>query len=139
MRSTSFSRPDREQQQDEHEADHAGALHDAERDRPAAQLLGERPEDVAAVERQQREQVDHRERQRDQPEDEDRLLDVDVERAARRLVGADDAADLVAGLGAVEEPDDHADGRRRDLPHRVERLARRAAARVALVDGEAKR
>ena len=36
-----------------------------ERDRPAADLLGERPEDVAAVERQEREQVDDRQRQRD--------------------------------------------------------------------------
>ena len=40
---------------------------DRERDRPAADLLGQRPEDVAAVERQEREQVDDGERQRDQP------------------------------------------------------------------------
>ena len=37
-----------------------GALHDRERDRAAAHLLGQRPEDVPAVERQEREQVDDR-------------------------------------------------------------------------------
>ena len=46
----------------------AGALHDAERDRPAADLLGQRPEDVAAVEGQEREQIDHGEGQGDQRE-----------------------------------------------------------------------
>ena len=49
-----------------------GALHDRERDRAAAHLLGERPEDVAAVERQEREEVDHAERERDHREQEDR-------------------------------------------------------------------
>src|SRR4051794_4929125 len=51
---------DREERQHEDEADQAGLLHDAERDRLAAQLLGDGPEDVTAVERQEREQVDDR-------------------------------------------------------------------------------
>ena len=54
---------------DQHEADDAGPLHDAERDRPPAHLLGQRPEDVPAVERQEREQVDDRQRQRDHRQD----------------------------------------------------------------------
>jgi dephospho-CoA kinase len=54
---------DIEQHQHEHEADDPGALHDAEGDRLAADLLGDRPEDVAAVKRQERKQVDDRQRQ----------------------------------------------------------------------------
>lgn len=42
---------DGEEADDEHEADDAGALHDAEGDGPAADLLDRGPEDVAAVER----------------------------------------------------------------------------------------
>src|SRR5436305_15185933 len=57
--------PDREQHQDEREADHPGALHGAVGHRPAADLLHYRPEDVTAVERQEREQVHDRERERD--------------------------------------------------------------------------
>ena len=42
---------DEEEHEHEQEPDHARALHDREGDRPAADLLGQRPEDVAAVER----------------------------------------------------------------------------------------
>src|SRR3954452_10097612 len=42
--------PDHEQPDHEREADEAGALHDAERDRPAADLLRDLPEDVPPVE-----------------------------------------------------------------------------------------
>src|SRR4051794_33270400 len=61
---------DDEDEEHQGDADRAGALHDAERDRPAAQLLGDRPEDVPAVERQEREEVDHRQRERDGGEQE---------------------------------------------------------------------
>ena len=47
--------------------------------RPAAHLLDQAPEDVAAVERQEREQVDHREREADQGEHEQRLAGVELE------------------------------------------------------------
>src|SRR5215212_3403614 len=50
--------PDHEQPDDQCEADEPRPLHHAERDRPPAHLLGERPEDVPAVERQEREEVD---------------------------------------------------------------------------------
>src|SRR6476469_2519604 len=77
--------PDHEQHDHEHEPDRAGALHDAERDRPAADLLRHGPEDVAAVERQEREQVPHREAQRDDRQDEDRLREVEAEALLRDL------------------------------------------------------
>src|SRR3712207_6696396 len=47
---------DHEQHQDEREAHEARALHDLEGDRAPADLLRQRPEDVAAVQRQEREQ-----------------------------------------------------------------------------------
>src|SRR4051812_11525638 len=56
----------------EREAHESRPLHDAERDRAPAHLLGQRPEDVPAVERQEREQVDDAERQRDHREQEQR-------------------------------------------------------------------
>src|SRR2546429_468432 len=49
--------PDDEDEQHQRDPDCARALHDAEGDPPAAQLLGDRPEDVAAVQRQEREEV----------------------------------------------------------------------------------
>ena len=86
-------------------------------DRTAADLLGQRPEDVPAVERQEREQVDDPQRQRDQREHADRLHGVELEALARGLIGADDAGDLAARLLVVEQPHDPVDGLRRDVPH----------------------
>src|SRR4051794_27651585 len=57
--------PDGEDGDDEDEADDAGPLHHGERDGPPADLLGDRPEDVPAVERQEREEVHDRQRERD--------------------------------------------------------------------------
>jgi Major Facilitator Superfamily len=65
--------PDHEDQQNQHEPDHAGALHHLEGDPLAPDLLGQSPEHMAAVERQEREQVDDSERQRDQRQDPQRL------------------------------------------------------------------
>jgi SAM-dependent methyltransferase len=47
------------QEQQQHDADGAVAIHGDQGDPPPAQLLGDRPQDVAAVERQEREEVDH--------------------------------------------------------------------------------
>ena len=68
---------DDEEEGDEQEADDRGPLDEAKRNRAAADLLGQRPEDVAAVERQEREEVDDRERERDEREDAERLDRVD--------------------------------------------------------------
>src|SRR6266480_2418901 len=72
--------PDEEEAQHQGEPDQARPLHDAERNRPAAHLLDYCPEDVAAVEREEREQVDDRERQRDQRDDAEGLPRVVLDR-----------------------------------------------------------
>ena len=123
------------------EADEPGALHHAERDRAAAHLLGQGPEDVAAVERQEREQVDHAERERDQREQEDGAVGRQLDRLARGLVGAHDAGDLLALLGLEDAGDrlDRGGGDEPHLvdaePHRVDRCRR--PIRVRSVVGEA--
>src|SRR3954453_9555518 len=86
---------DHEDEEHEHDADVARALHDRERDRPAAQLLGQREEDVAAVEGQEREEVDDAQRQRDHRQQEQRLRGGELERLACDLVGADHAGGLL--------------------------------------------
>src|SRR5215210_2877564 len=78
----------RQADHEQREAYEAGTLHHAEGDRPAAHLLGQRPEDVAPVERQEREQVDDAERERDHSEQEERSVGAELDRLARRLVGA---------------------------------------------------
>src|SRR5215208_3979792 len=64
---------DREQDQHQQESDGARPFHDAEWDSLASDLLHEAPEDVPAVEGQEREQVDDGERQADQSHQEERL------------------------------------------------------------------
>src|SRR3954453_22635758 len=110
---------DDEQREHECKADEAGPLHDAEGDRAAADLLRQRPEDVATVERQEREQVDHAERERDHREQEHALLDAELDALARDLVGADHARDLLALLG-LEDLGDRLDGPAREEPHLVQ-------------------
>ena len=66
--------------------------------------------DVAAVERQEREEVDHREREADDREHEQGLAGVELDRLSGDLVAADDAGDLLALLG-VEDPADDPDRR----------------------------
>src|SRR4051794_1150720 len=68
--------PQNEQPDYEHEADHPCPLHNGIGDRPPAHELDKRPEDVPAIERQEREQVDDRQRQRDHCEQEDRVAPV---------------------------------------------------------------
>src|SRR4051794_20503725 len=90
---------DEEEREHEREADEARPLHDAEGDGTAADLLRQRPEDVAAVERQEREQVDDAEGERDDGEQEDALGHAELDALARDLIGADHAGDLLALLG----------------------------------------
>src|SRR3954447_24969443 len=115
---------DEEEREDEREPDEACPLHDAEGDRPAADLLRERPEDVAAVERQEREQVDHAEGERDHGEQEDALRHAELDAPARRVVGADHAGDLLALLG-LEDLGDRLDRPAREEPHLVQAQTRR--------------
>ena len=55
----------------------------SERDPPPAHLLGDRPEDVPAVERQEREQVDDREDQREEAEEHERVAGAGDDRFVR--------------------------------------------------------
>src|SRR5215213_99326 len=86
--------PDEEQREHEREPHEAGPLHDAEGHRAAADLLGQRPEDVAPVERQEREEVDHAERQGDHRKEVHALLEAELDALPRGLVGAHHARDL---------------------------------------------
>src|SRR5436190_73842 len=61
---------DEHQHQEECDPDGRDALVDLPADRPTAQTLHDREEDVPAVERQQREQVEDRKREADEPEHE---------------------------------------------------------------------
>src|SRR3954454_1001029 len=90
---------DEEQHEHQREAHETGPLHHAERDRAPAHLLRQRPEDVAAVEREEREQVDHAERQRDDREQIERLCRADLDALARGLVRAHHPGELLALLG----------------------------------------
>ena len=81
-----------------------------------ADLLGHRPEHVAAVEREEREQVDDRQRQRDQSEDEERLRRAVGERLLGGRVPVDDAVELLSLLGLEDSCDDR-DGAGGDVPH----------------------
>ena len=91
----SLVRPIANKQQHEQEADRAGTLDDGERHAAAADLLDQAPEDVAAVERQEREQVDQAEREADHGENEDPLVGVEADRLIERLRAADHARDLL--------------------------------------------
>ena len=78
--------PDHEQDDHEHEALDPGALHHAEGHRLPAHLLHDRPEDVAAVERKEGEEVDDRQREGDDRQDPHHLADVGQDRLAGDLV-----------------------------------------------------
>src|SRR5215217_8504074 len=119
---------------DEREADEPGPLHGRERDRPAAHLLGQGPEDVPAVERQEREQVDDAQGQRDDREQEDRAVGGQLDRLAGRLVGADHAGDLLALLG-VEDAGDRLHGGLREEPELVRARGDRVAHAAHRLEG----
>src|SRR4051794_28903072 len=107
---------DGEHQQDQGEAHGTGPLEHRERDGPAADLLGQRPEDVSAVQGQEREQVDQAERERDEREDREGLRGALREPLLGGLVAADDARDLLALLG-LEQAGEDAEGLAGDLAH----------------------
>src|SRR3954453_16440137 len=89
---------DYEEHDHEHEAHHSGALHHRERHRLAPDLLHDRPEDVPAVEWQEREQVHHGQGERDDRHDPEHVAGVGEDRLAGALVAPDDPVDLLALL-----------------------------------------
>src|ERR671930_773121 len=88
---------DEHQHQEERDSDRRDALVDLPPDGPAPQALDDREQDVAAVERQQRQQVEDRQREADQPEH----LEVEREAERHRLARVVDDAD---GAGHVLPP-----------------------------------
>ena len=121
-----------EEPEDKGDADHRRSLHHPQRDRlAAAQLLDDRPENVAAVERQDRDQVDEPEREADQCEQQEATF----ERAffVQGVVGdvgdADDAGDLFA-LFLFEQVTEDVRRALGDFPDRV------AGLRGCLSDGQ---
>src|SRR5215218_49872 len=130
---------DEEEHDHEGEADESCPLHHAEGDRAPPHLLGQRPEDVPAVERQEREQVDHPERQRDHREQVEGLGRAELDALPRDLVGADHPGDLLALLG-LEDLGDRLDRPAGEEPHLLHtQLGRggRPDGRARAVEGEA--
>src|SRR5438445_79464 len=117
-------------QQDQGEADHRGALVDLAGDGPPADSLDRREEDVAAVERQQGQQVEQGKREADQAEDLEVETEAHLERVARDLDDADRARQLRAALVMEKALDRQAHPLRR-LPAIVEREAERCRDAVA--------
>src|SRR4051794_1034595 len=107
---------DDEEEGDEHEADDRGPLDQAGGDRAPTDLLGHGPEDMAAVEGQEGEEIHHREGERDDREDAQRLDGVELEGLARGLVGADHARDVLARLRVIEDAHDRRRRQARDAP-----------------------
>src|SRR4051812_3285558 len=107
---------DDEEEGDQHEADDRGPLDQAVGDRTPTDLLGHGPEDMAAVQGQEGEEIHHGEGERDDREDAQRLDGVELEGLARGLVGADHARDVLARLRVVEDADDRGRGELRDPP-----------------------
>src|SRR6476469_6271487 len=95
----------REQDHHEQEAHGAGPFHDPERKRSRPDLLDQAPEDVAGVERQERKQVDDREREADQGDQAKRLSHAELERLMRHVRDPDDPVDLLALLGLEDLPE----------------------------------
>src|SRR6266508_25817 len=94
--------PDEEEQDDEDDADGRDPLVYLPCNGAAADALDQREGDVPAVERQQREQVQQRERQADQSEHPQIVLDALLCSLVERLCDPDRAGDLLAALAAHE-------------------------------------
>ena len=101
----SFEERDDEQEQDQRESDDRDALVDLAREGAAADGLDQREEDVAAVERQQRQEVEERERHAHEREDLEVVRQADLQLPLRDADDPDRARELAAPL-AREEPAD---------------------------------
>src|SRR5512133_643239 len=93
---------DEEEQHDDEDPDRRHALVDLAPDRPAADPLDDREGNVAAVQGQQREQVEEGEREADQAEYPEIVLDSLVQRSRGALDDPDGAGDLLPAA-AVDE------------------------------------
>src|SRR5580692_1982573 len=114
------------QQHEQHDPDRAVAVHGGERDPPTARLLGERPQDVAAVEGQEWEQVEHGQDQRDEPGEHQRVAGTREHRFVGDLGDADDAVELAADFCAGKRFADVREQASGGDPHLVHGNARRS-------------
>ena len=99
----SFERPITNNSSDEADPDDRDALVDLPADRPSADALGDREDDVATVERKQRQEVEQGDRERDEAEHEQEVLGPLLGRVGRALHDPDRARDLIAP-GPCHEP-----------------------------------
>src|SRR5215210_1151853 len=100
---------DHEQDQHERDADHRNALVELAAECAAADPLDDREGDVAAVEREQRQEVEEREREADQAQHEDEVAEALVERLRGDLRDADGARDLAGALAGREPREEQGD------------------------------
>src|SRR5919109_3383696 len=113
---------DEEQHEDERDSDDRDALVDLAADGAPADALDDRERDVAAVERKQRQEVQQRQREADEPEHPEVGLQPPVERVRRAADDANRARDLLSA-GALDEAAEHAADLLRDQPGQAERLS----------------
>src|SRR5947209_8131928 len=97
--------PDEEEQQDERDPERGDLLVDLPLDRAAADALDDREGDVAAVERQERQQVEQGEREADEPDDREVVLEPLRHRLCRGANDPDRSRDLLAALAVDEVAD----------------------------------
>src|SRR5680860_474138 len=75
---------------DEGDADDARSLHQLQRHRLAAEFLDQAPEDMAPVERQDRQEVDQPKREADDRKEQQRRIEPDVDHLVHDVADADD-------------------------------------------------
>ena len=100
----SFVRPITNSSRTSADPDDRDPLVDLAAHRPAADALGDREDDVAAVERQERQQVEKGDRERDEPEHEEEALGALLGRVGGALDDADGARDLLAPSALTSRP-----------------------------------
>src|ERR671931_927437 len=121
---------DEVQHQDERDPNDRDALVHLPADSPPADALDEREGDVPTVERQQREQIEEREREAQEDEQPEVRLEAGVQGLRRALDDPDRRRDLLPLL-AVDELRQERRGLLRRLPRHLQRLPQRSRRREA--------
>src|SRR5215207_9446691 len=112
---------DEEEGQNERDPDNRDALVDLPTHRPAPYTLDYRESDVAAVERQQRQEIEQRQGEADEAQDPEEGLEPAVERARRSADDADRARDLLTP-GTPDQAGEDAPDLLRDQAREPQRL-----------------
>src|SRR5262249_27225422 len=128
-----------EQQQNEADADDRDALVDGATDRAAPNSLEQRERDVAAVERQQRQQIQKSEREADQGQDLEVVAVVRLDRLAGDVDDADRRRDVLAALAPLDDAGERAPDPCRHVPGVLRGIRQRGGWVVAFVDDAGRR